>query len=140
MALKDKRTLRRYAWFHKETDVSMAVSNGHCFSILLPQVKKRFMCSLCGKRYFTVTALKKHHAMHGENGGASASGGSSSLVTMDVDTKITAKTTSESATEPSDDDNAIDAGILEMEGLAWDWAEDCAEDLAEGWAEGWAED
>ena len=82
------------------------------------------MCSLCGKRYFTVTALKKHHATHGESGGGSSGsgsgggGGGSNLVTMDVDSKIIAKTTSESAAEPSDDDtNAIDASILEIDGF-----------------------
>ena len=84
------------------------------------------MCSLCGKRYFTVTALKKHHATHGENGGGSAAGtsggvggGGNNLVTMDIESKIIAKTTSESAAEPSDDDaNAIDASLLEMDGFA----------------------
>ena len=78
------------------------------------------MCSLCGKRYFTVTALKKHHAMHGDSGGGNAGGSGSggSLVTMDVDSKMPAKTTSEAAAEPTDDDShAIDASILEMDGF-----------------------
>ena len=78
------------------------------------------MCSLCGKRYFTVTALKKHHAMHGDSGGGNAGGSGSggSLVTMDVDSKMPAKTTSEAAAEPTDDDaHAIDASILEMDGF-----------------------
>ena len=100
------------------------------FSSPFHQVKKRFMCSLCGKRYFTVTALKKHHAMHGEGGAASVggvpgssigSGGGSNLATMDVDTKILAKASSEAAAEPNDDDddaNAIDASILEIDGFA----------------------
>ena len=101
------------------------------------------MCSLCGKRYFTVTALKKHHATHGEGGvtaggsGISSSsigdsnsgimiggsGGSSGLATMDNiegSSKFSAKaSTSDSAADPHSDDetSVIDASILEMDGL-----------------------
>ena len=109
------------------------------------------MCSLCGKRYFTVTALKKHHAMHGEgglgavggnkgstSGGIGGSGGSSSLLasgsgggsdssglaTMDIEmsSKLSAKASASdsAADQHSDDDDdasAIDASILEIDGL-----------------------
>ena len=103
---------------------------------------------MCGKRYFTVTALKKHHAMHGEGGVGNAggsgigsssnggvisssgvmvgigSGGSSGLATMDNiegNSKFSAKaSTSDSAADRStsdDETSAIDASILEIDGL-----------------------
>ena len=59
--------------------------------------------------------------MGGVPGSSIGSGGGSNLATMDVDTKILAKASSEAAAEPNDDDddaNAIDASILEIDGFA----------------------